>query len=135
MNNLVDLARKLRPIIMLAAQSLDDKTASDAVELFDSLRFEGNLIKAGTRINWKGMLKQAAVDLWDTEINSPDNAPALWQDIAYRQGIRVIPQTITVTDAFAKDELGWWGDVVYRSIMDANVYTPEQYPAGWELSQ
>lgn len=134
MGNLVDLARKLRPIIMLAAQNLDDKTASDAVELFDSLHFEGELVKAGTRINWHGALKQAAVDLWDTEINSPDNAPALWQDIAYRQGIRVIPQTITVTEAFAKDELGWWGDVVYRSIMDANVYTPEQYPAGWELA-
>lgn len=135
MNNLVDLARKLRPIIVQAAQSLDDKTASDAVELFGGLRFDGNLIKAGTRINWHGQLKQAAVDLWDTEINSPDNAPALWQDIAYRQGIRVIPQTITVTEAFAKDELGWWGDVIYRSIMDANVYTPEQYPAGWELAQ
>ena len=135
MNNLVDLARKLRPIIMLAAQSLDDKTASDAVELFDSLRFEGNLIKAGTRINWHGTLKQAAVDLWDTEINNPDNAPALWLDIAYRQGIRIIPQVITVTEAFSKDELGWWGDVVYRSIMDSNVYTPEQYPAGWELAQ
>lgn len=134
MGNLVDLARKLRPIVMLAAQSLDDKTASDAVELFDSLRFEGSLIKAGTRINWHGTLKQAAVDLWDTEINSPDNAPALWRDIAYRQGIRVIPQTITVTEAFAKDELGWWGDVVYRSTMDANVYTPVQYPAGWELA-
>lgn len=135
MNNLVDLARKLRPIIVQAAQSLDDKTASDAVELFGGLRFDGNLIKAGTRINWHGQLKQAAVDLWDTEINSPDNAPALWQDIAYRQGIRVIPQTITVTEAFAKDELGWWGDVIYRSIMDDNVYTPEQYPAGWELAQ
>lgn len=135
MGNLVDLARKLRPIIMQAAQSLDNKTASDAVELFASLHNDGSLVKAGTRINWKGTLKQAAVDLWDTEINSPDNAPALWQDIAYRQGIRVIPQTITVTEAFAKDELGWWGDVVYRSVMDANVYTPVQYPAGWELAQ
>ena len=38
-------------------------------------------------------------------------------------------------EAFSKDELGWWGDVVYRSAMDANVYTPEQYPAGWELAQ
>lgn len=134
MGNLVDLARKLRPIIMLAAQSLDDKAASDAVELFDSLHNDGSLVKAGTRINWKGTLKQAAADLWDTEGNNPDNAPTLWLDIAYRQGIRIIPQVITVTEAFARGELGWWGDVVYRSVMDANVYTPVQYPAGWELA-
>lgn len=30
-------------------------------------------------------------------------------------------------------ELGRWGDVKYRSLMDANVYTPEQYAAGWEI--
>lgn len=134
MGSLVDLARKLRPIIEQAAQSLDDKTASDAPELFGVLHNDGCLIKAGTRINWHGTLKQAAVDLWDTETNNPDNAPTLWQDIAYKQGIRIIPQTITVTEAFSKDELGWWHDEVYKSLIDANVYTPEQYPAGWALA-
>lgn len=134
MGNLVDLARKLRPIIEQAAQGLDDKTASSAVELFTGLKGDGSLIKAGTRVNWNGTLKQAAVDLWDTESNNPDNAPALWQDIAYRQGVRVIPQTITAAEAFAMDELGWWGDTMYKSLIPANVYTPEQYSAGWELA-
>lgn len=90
------------------------------------------LIKAGTRINWHGTLKQAAVDLWNTAESNPDNAPTLWQDIAYRDGIRIIPQTITVTEAFAKGEKGWWGDSLYESLIDVNVYTPEQYPAGWQ---
>lgn len=133
MGSLIDLARKLRPIIEQAAQSLDDKTASDAPEIFGGMHYDGALIKAGTRINWHGTLKQAAVDLWDNEDSNPDNAPALWQDIAYKQGIRVIPQTITVTTAFAKGERGWWGDAVYESLIDANVYTPEQYPAGWAV--
>lgn len=124
-------AKKLRPIIEQAAQSLDDKTASAAPEIFGGMRNDGALIKAGTRINWFGVLKQAAVDLWDIESSNPDNAPTLWQDIAYREGIRIIPQVITVTEAFAKGERGWWGDAVYESLIDANVYTPEQYPAGW----
>ena len=62
MGSLIDLARKLRPIIEQAAQSLDDKTASDAPEIFGGMRYDGGLIKAGTRINWFGNLKQAAVD-------------------------------------------------------------------------
>ena len=130
---LVELARKLRPIIEQAAQSLDDKTASEAPELFGAMQYDGNLILAGVRINWHGKVKKAAVDLWDTESSNPDNAPTLWEDIAYKDGIRIIPDVITVTTQFAKGEQGWWRDEVYESLIDANVYTPEQYPAGWTL--
>lgn len=130
---LIELARKLRPIIEQAAQSLDDKVASEGAELFPALKQDGSLVKAGTRINWHGMLKMAAVDLWDTVENNPDNAPTLWQDIAYRQGIRIIPANITTTEQFAKGERGWWVDTLYESLIDANVWTPDAYPAGWAL--
>lgn len=130
---IIERAMMLRPIIEQAAQSLDDKTASEGAELLPALKYDGSLIKAGVRINWFGVLKQAAVDLWDTVENNPVNAPTLWQDIAYKQGIRIIPNTIMVTEAFAKGEKGWCHDEVYESLIDANVYTPEQYPAGWQL--
>lgn len=131
--NHIEHARKLRPLVVKAAQSLDDKDASEAVALFDGMRYDGSLIKAGTRINWGGTLKLASVDLWNEERNNPDNAPTLWQDIAYREGIRIIPATITAGEAFAKGERGWWGDAVYESLIEANVYTPAAYPAGWKM--
>lgn len=129
----IEQARKLRPIIEQATESLDDKDASESVELFPHLKGDGSLIKAGTRINWNGVLKQAEVDLWDTDDNTPDNAQTLWTDIAFREGIRVIPETITAAQAFALDELGWWDGHIYRSTIAANVYTPDQYAAGWEM--
>lgn len=133
MNDYIAKARKLRPYIVQASASLDDASASNAAELFPSLKQDGSLVPAGTRINWHGVIKRAAADLWDTAENNPDNAPALWEDIAYREGYRIIPATITAGTAFAKDECGWWGDVLYRSIYEgANVWTPEQYAAGWE---
>ena len=125
-------ALRLRAIVEQAAASLDDQTASAGAALFPRLKQDGALVKAGTRINWDGTLKRAAVDLWDTEANNPDNAPTLWEDIAYRDGFRVIPQTITAGTAFALDECGWWGDTMYRSTISNNVWTPEQYGAGWE---
>ena len=130
--NYIDRAMKLRQMMVKAAQSLDDKDASEAVELFSGMKYDGSLIKAGTRINWDGILKRAAVDLWDADANSPDNAPTLWEDIAYKQGIRIIPDVVTAGTAFAKGEQGWRGDTLYESLIDANVWTPEQYPAGWE---
>ena len=125
-------ALRLRAIVEQAASSLDDKTASTAGMLFPRLKQDGALIKAGTRINWNGTLKRAAVGLWDTPENNPDNAPKLWEDIAYRDGFRVIPQTITAGTAFALNECGWWGDTLYRSTLPDNVWTPEQYSKGWE---
>ena len=125
-------ALRLRAIVEQAAASLDDKTASTAGMLFPRLRRDGALVKAGTRINWNGTLKRAAVDLWDTPENNPDNAPNLWADIQYRNGYRIIPDTITVTTAFAEGEYGWWGDVLYKSKVNSNVYTPEQYAPNWE---
>ena len=133
MNDYIAKARKLRPYIVQASASLDDASASNAATLFPRLKQDGSLVPAGTRINWHGIIKRAAVDLWDTEANNPDNAPTLWEDIAYKQGYRIIPETITAGTAFAKDECGWWGDVLYKSLIDANVYTPAAYPAGWEV--
>lgn len=128
---ILEQARKYRAIIEKAMALTDDKVASEVPELSSQLKENGFLVKAGTRINWNGVLKRAAVDLWDIESNNPDNAPSLWEDIAYREGHRIIPTTITVGTAFAKDELGWWNGILYKSLIDANVYTPEQYPAGW----
>lgn len=122
----------LRSIVEQAATSLDDKTASTAALLFPRLKQNGELVRGGVRINWNGTIKKAAADLWDTAENNPDNAPALWEDIQYKDGYRIIPETITVTTAFSLDECGWWNDTLYRSLMNANVYTPDQYPAGWE---
>lgn len=130
---LTEKARKMRAAMETAAVSLDDATASTAPELFPRLKGDGSLVKAGTRICWGGTLKRAAVDLWDNAENTPDVAPTLWEDIDYRDGYRVIPSVITAGTAFAMDELGWWGDALYKSKLAANVYTPEQYPAGWEV--
>lgn len=126
-------ALRIRKVIEQAVTSLDDARASEAPTLFPGMRYDGNLIRAGTRICWNGVIKRAAVDLWDAERNSPDNAPALWEDIAYKDGWRYIPETITAGAAFALGECGWWDGKLYRSLINANVYTPAQYPDGWEV--
>lgn len=126
-------ALRIRAIVEQAAESLDDQTVSTAPMLLRKLKQDGKLVSAGTRINWGGTIKRAAVDLWDTEENNPDNAPALWQEIEYRNGIRVIPAAIPATDPFKLGDYGWWGNDLYQSAYDGdNVWTPEGYPAAWQ---
>lgn len=126
-------AYKLRAILEKAAQGLEDKEASEAPSFFPRLKENGELVKAGTKINWQGAVKRAAVDLWDTAEDNPSNAPGLWEDISYKEGHRIIPETITAGTAFALDELGWWQDTLYKSLLEGNVWTPTTYPAGWEV--
>ena len=60
-------ARAWRAQLEKALPAVPDKDASGCVDLYPTLKQSGGLIKAGTRINWGGWLKQATVDLWDTE--------------------------------------------------------------------
>lgn len=138
------IAEATRPLTLSEVQALTirrtinsidipDATASRMAAYYPELTGDGSLIKAGTKINWHGQLKKAAVDLWDTEANNPDNAPTLWADIAYKDGIRIAPETFTSTNAAAMDELMWFGEHIYRSGMAGNVYTPETAPGVWEI--
>lgn len=126
-------AHILRGIIQTAAANLEDKDASQAAVLFPCLKGEGELVKVGTRINWGGVVKRAAVDLWDTVESTPSAAPNLWEDIGYKDGVRIIPEVITAGLAFTEGERGWWGDALYESTHPtANTWTPTEYPPAWK---
>lgn len=111
---------------------LDDATASRAVEFHPVLKQNGSRIAAGTRVNWNGALKRAVKDLTDIEENDPDNAPDLWEDIGYRNGIRVILENIKAGLDFAKNEYGWLGEKLYKSLKDLNDSDPDDSPDAWE---
>ena len=130
------MTRDEAKLFIKALSALRDNATDAQASLaaaYPTLKSNSSLIKSGTRINWNGTIKRAVVDLWDNIENNPDNAPSLWEDLNYKEGYRIIPETITVGTAFAQDECGWWKDSLYKSLIAANVYTPEAYPAGWEL--
>ena len=124
-------AQKLIADIVKLRESATDAQASLSVSVYPTLKQDGSLVKSGTRINHNGTIIRAAVDLWDTETNSPENAPTLWETLNYKDGYRIIPKVITVGTAFSKGELGWWNDELYESLVDSNVYTPDQYAPNW----
>lgn len=126
------------PLVEKAVSAVDDKTASEIAELLPVMKLDGSGIEAGTRYYFPedttAPVKRAEVTLWDTEANTPANARDLWEDILYKNGIRIIPDVITAGLAFSENEQGWWYGVLYRSILPTpNTWTPEEYPGGWEL--
>ena len=135
MGTWLEQATTLREAMDAAGAMLDDKQASTVPALYMKLTENGTLVRASTRINWSGAVKRAKVDLWDTKENNPDNAPDLWEGIEYKNGIRIIPAQISAEHPFRMDELGWWGDELFKSKLAANVWTPERNPSGWEKQE
>lgn len=125
------------PLVGKAVSAVDDKTVSKIAELLPVMKLDGSVIEAGKRYYFPedtaAPVKRAAVTLWDTEANTPTNARDLWEDILYKDGIRIIPAVITAGLAFSENERGWWYGVLYRSILPTpNTWTPAEHPDGWE---
>ena len=127
--SILDKARKLRAAMTAAAPALDDATASTVPEMFPRLKSNGELVKAGTRINWNGTVKKAAADLWDTAENTPDAAPALWVAVS----VDAWPEWVQPTgahDAYHRGDKVSYNGKHYICTADANVYAPGV--SGWE---
>ena len=134
-----DVASDLTAASAVYAKQADEGNVPEAdislhPDLFPRLKGDGSLIKAGAHINWHGTIKRAANALWDTEENNPDNAPTLWNDIAYREGLRVLTGPIPATNPVQVDEICWYKDEKWRNISGVpSVYLPDEYPTGWEV--
>jgi len=119
--------------------NIDNATAGRMVDYFPTMSEVckyNELIPAKTRIRDDydpDIIWRATVDLWNMETNSPVNAPTLWERVAYKNGIRIAPETFTSTNAAELNEYMWFGEEIWKSNIAGNTYTPEQSPATWTL--
>ena len=131
--NGIERMRQLRAALMDFAKSAPDAQAYRYPSLFEAWA-AGTAYKADERCEhadklWKCLQAHTSQDGWE-----PEKVPALWVEVAAPGEYREIKANMLSTEAFAKGEIGWYGsrDRLYKSLIDANVYTPDSYPAGWE---
>lgn len=64
----------------------------------------------------------------------PDITPALYDAIGLdADGYPVWAQPTGAHDAYNKGDIVNYNGVLYESIIDGNVYSPDAYPAGWAV--
>ncbi len=133
MADIVALMQQLRAALMDFAKSAPDAQAYKYPSLFEAWA-SGTAYNVDDRCEyadklWKCLQAHTSQDNW-----TPDATAALWVEVAAPGEYREIKENMLSTEAFAKGEIGWYGtkDNLYKSLIDANVYTPDTYPAGWE---
>ena len=133
MSSLIELARKLRPIIEKAVESLDDETASEAVALFPS--WDGNSVSypTGARVRHNGILYRVLSGHTSQLAWSPDAAPSLFAKVLI-ENPNIIPEweQPDSTNAYMKGDKVSFDGGVYESLIDNNIWSPASYPAGWK---
>lgn len=64
---------------------------------------------------------------------TPDTATSLYKKIGVtEEGYPEWVQPLGATDAYNTGDIVSYKGTLYRSTIDANVWSPEDYPAGWE---
>lgn len=134
MSTLVELARKLRPLIEKAAMSLDDTDALDAVQLFPNWSADDVGYLVGDRVNFEGVLYKC-LQPHTSQLNwTPAAAPSLWAKVLIPDPL-VIPdwEQPSSTNPYMKGDKVRFKGQIYESAIDNNIWSPRDYPAGWIL--
>lgn len=117
-----------------ALAKLDDETALDVMMLFP-LWAAGKAYTVNERIRYDNKLYRCVQAHTSLDSWYPPAVPALWTEVAQPGEIPVWKQPTGAQDAYQKGDKVWYPEkntTVYESLIDANVYSPEAYPAGWK---
>ena len=128
---IIELARKLRPLIEKAAQGLTDEDALEAVELYPMWHIGAECI-IDERMRYSGRLYRVVQTHTAQAGWEPDKTPALFTEVAEPGTIPVWRQPTGAQDAYARGDRVHYPDEngsIWTSIVDANVWVPGVY--GW----
>lgn len=126
---------RIREMIEKASASLPDADAIEAAELFPAWAV-GVAYSVGERVRYDGKLYKVVQAHTSQADWTPDKTPALFAEVAAPGEIPVWKQPTGAQDAYNKGNKVWYPDVnttVYESVIDSNVWSPNDYPQGWKV--
>ena len=124
-------AKLLRQLIESLAIALDDETALTGVELFPAWAV-GKAYAIDDRVQYNGALYKCVQAHTSQADWTPYATPALWAAVS----VDAWPEWVQPTgahDAYAKGDKVTYKGKRYISLIDGNTYSPDAYPAGWEM--
>lgn len=111
---------------------IDEVTASENANLFLEWKTGVNY-KANILLQYEGLLYRVLQEHTSQEDWTPDKTPALYKVLGINEnGIMEWSQPISSADAYNTGDEVMYNGVHYRSIIDNNVWSPDEYPEGWE---
>ena len=144
MSDLVQAAEELRARIdaatVVAQVTVDDRLADLSDDTLAAVTAvypkwqSGTAVTVGQVVQHDGVLYRAVQAHTSQADWTPDKTPALWTPVRETKGAAPDPfvQPTGAADAYSKGDRVTFEGAVWESVIDANVWSPSAYPAGWK---
>lgn len=136
--NRLQAAEQFRKALQMFAASLSDEKAMEVATIYDPWKAGkvyslGEFFTYGENAVGDPQLYKVAQAHTSQADWTPDAAPALYVAVGLdEQGYPVWSQPTGAHDAYNKGDIVDYNGTLYQSLMDGNIYSPDEYPAGWE---
>ena len=123
-------AREVRAAMDTAGAQLDDAAALDAMAIYPVWEI-GTAYAVNDRRRYGANLYKCVQAHTSQADWTPDATPALWVKISVEEWPEWVQPT-GAHDAYNTGDKVTYNSKRYVSLIDANVYSPDAYPAAWE---
>lgn len=135
----IQMAEQLRRAIQMFAQTLTDDEAMEIATVYPAY-VTGKAYKADEMFTYgennvgDPQLYRVVSDHTSQEDWIPDATPALYTPIGLNdEGYPVWTQPTGAHDSYMIGDIVDYNGTLYESLIDGNIYSPDAYPAGWEI--
>lgn len=137
--NKLQLAEQFRKALQLFAQSLDDEKAMEVATVFPEYevgkayvideKFIYGTNEVGDPQLYRVVQNHISQADW-----TPDTATSLYDAIGLnKEGYPIWSKPTGAHDAYNNGDIVDYEGTLYKSLINGNIYSPIEYPQGWEI--
>ncbi len=137
--NKLQAAEQFRKALQMFAASLSDEQALEVATIYDpyvvgKAYLVGDYLTYGENEVGDPQLYKV-VQAHTSQVDwTPNATPSLYEPIGLNsEGYPVWSQPSGSHDAYNTGDIVDYNGTLYKSLIDGNVYSPDAYPAGWEI--
>ena len=137
--NKLQMAEQFRKAVQMFAKSLGDEQALEIATIYDQWQAGksytvGEFVTYGENSVGDPQLYRVVQAHTSQADWTPDKTASLYDAIGLdKAGYPIWSQPTGAHDAYNAGDVVDYNGTLYRSLIDGNVYSPDAYPAGWEL--
>lgn len=139
MKNREQAAEQIRRALQFFAQTLGDEEALEVATVYPAYRVgvaykADELFTYGENNVGDPQLYRVVSDHTSQEDWKPSETAALYVPIGLNEaGYPIWSKPTGAHDAYNIGDIVEYNETLYKSLIDGNIYSPDEYPAGWEV--
>ena len=139
MNKRLQAAEQLRKALQMFAATLNEEQAMEIATVYPAWETGrayavGDIIRYGENSVGDPQLYKVVQAHTSQEDWTPDATASLYDAFGLDDsGYPVWSQPTGAHDAYNTGDIVDYNGTLYKSLIDGNVYSPDAYPAGWEV--